>query len=284
MLVYPCPALLFSYERGARRALSSGLVVSMILLLLLPPFYPAMYFFTFWVSGTLIGAIARRVEGHGDLLLAGVVVSLACKVAVAMASARLTGINILMPDAAEMERVLIALGGSGLYSLPGGGAFSHVEDIRDTVNFMIMLMPFSMLIFSSIEVLVCCFLSSRIHMRRGGEPFFSLPPFGSWSLPRNILIALVVGFICDRVSAGRPDLYMVRQVGANLSAASRTLFIIQGLAVAYHFMENAGLPRFLRIILVLFAPLLSPMGDVCAIVGIVDIGFDLRKRMRRKPQ
>jgi uncharacterized protein YybS (DUF2232 family) len=121
-----------------------------------------------------------------------------------------------------------------------------------------------------------------MHKRRSGEKFFSLLPFSRWSFPRNILVVLVVGFVCERMGDKLPDIYLLRQAAINLSAVSRTLFVIQGLAVAYCFMEFRGFPRAVRVIMIIVTPFISILGDIFSILGIADMGFDLRKKTRGK--
>ncbi|MDR1885254.1 MAG: YybS family protein [Synergistaceae bacterium] len=284
MLLYQCPALLMSHIRGPWRSMSCGMAVSMLLSLLLPPTFAAICLLAFWAPGALTGWLSNRVKGRSDILLAGIVISLAFKVMAALAAWRLTGLNFLAPDAAEMERYIIAFSGSGLSTLTGGDALKFREIMTETVNSAIMLIPYTMILFSAAEVMACCSLSSYIERRRGNEPFFSLPPFWNWSFPRNILFAFVVGIVCDLISRSRPDLYIVKQVGANLNVATRTLFIVQGLSVSYYILGQRGVPRFLRITLAALTPLVPILGHMCMLVGIFDMGFDLRKRVRGKPQ
>ncbi|MDR3353668.1 MAG: YybS family protein [Synergistaceae bacterium] len=282
MLIYLCPALLLSHERGLSRALTSGLVVSIAMTLILPPSFAVICFLAFWLPGTLLGVLSHRIKGHGELLVAGVTVCIAFKIAAAFAGWHLTGFNILAPDAAEMKSYIMAISGSGLSSLSGGDAMRFKDAVTETVNYTIMLIPYTMMAFSAAEAVVCLSLSSYVCARRGGTAFFSLPPFGNWSFPRNILLAFVVGFVCGMISEGDSGTYLVKQVGANLDAVTRSLFIIQGLSVIYHILGLNGVPKIMRIALVVLAPFISLAGNICVIVGIFDMGFDLRKRVGGK--
>jgi uncharacterized protein YybS (DUF2232 family) len=289
MVMYSAPALFLSHERGVIQSLSSGLAVSLILTLLLSPMFAATCFFPFWVPGTLVGLIAHRTKVYGELLVLGVAATLALKIATALLAWSLTGLNFLAPDAAELERFIMSLGESGFSSLSAGDSLQFREVMRDTINYAVLLMPYAMILVSAAEIVVSCSIASHICVRRGGGAFFSLPPFGSWSFPRSILFAFAVGFICGLVPDEDPYLFnpyfnILRQVGANLNALTRTLFIIQGLSVSCFVLEQRGVPRFLRIVLIALTPLISMLGHICMIIGIFDIGFDLRKRVRGKPQ
>jgi uncharacterized protein YybS (DUF2232 family) len=284
MLIYSCPALLLSYERGLSHALTSGLAVSLFLTLILHPSFAAACFLAFWVPGAILGILSHRIKGHGELLVSGVTVCIIFKITAAFAAWRLTGSNFLTLDAAEMERYIMAVSASGLRSLSGGDALKFKEMVGETVNYVIMLMPYTMIVFSAAEAVACFSLSSYICSRTGKTAFFSLPPFENWSFPKNILVAFAVGFVCNMISNGDSGMRLVKQIGANLDAVTRSLFIIQGLSVIYHILGLNGVPKVMRIALVVLAPFISLAGNICVIVGIFDMGFDLRKRVGRKPR
>jgi uncharacterized protein YybS (DUF2232 family) len=72
----------------------------------------------------------------------------------------------------------------------------------------------------------------------------------------------------------------MRQAGANLNVISRTLFVVQGLSCAYYFMEIKGIPKFFRVIAIIFTPVFSLLADMFAIIGVADMGFNFRRRKR----
>ena len=280
MLVYPFPALFLAYSAGARSAVTSIACSSLLLSLLLPPILSIVYLVMFGLSGLLIGTLARKIDSAGDLLLLAILISLSCKLIVTLAAFRITGYNLLTPDAAQMESAVLAFFDSRLAMLSGGERSLLKENVSQTVQYLIMLIPYTIILFSASEVLASCSLASFLSGRRGGKKFFRLPPLGKWSFPRNILLALVVGFICEMLASKDPQLVLVGQLGVNLSAIARTLFIIQGLAVAYCFMERRGFPKVARVAMIIATPIITVLGDILSIVGIVDIGFNLRERFK----
>ncbi|MDR1472685.1 MAG: YybS family protein [Synergistaceae bacterium] len=279
MLIYPFPSASLSYERGLVPSALSAVFASTAMVLFLPPVFSLIYFIMFGLSGVIIGTLARRIRASAELLLAAVVAALACKLLSAFVVFAASGVNLMAPDAAEIEKAILSLVESGAFALSGMDAERMRSEISSIVSYIILLIPFNMILFSSVEALICLFLASHAHSRRGGGGFFSLPPFGSWRFPKNILLALVVGFLC----ASAPEegrYYVFHQVGINLNALTRTLFILQGLSMACFFMERRGFPKFLRAVMIALAPLVSILGDICAVFGLLDIIFDFRKRAR----
>jgi uncharacterized protein YybS (DUF2232 family) len=271
MLVFSLPSALLAVGYGVAAASSSVCMVALLLSFAAPAFYGLMYFFMFGLPGTCIGLLARSQPACGDLLMISSVMEFMGKLAGMLVFSLATGMNALSPDASEIEKIVLSLG-----LQPAEG-----QTLRAVIDQIILLVPYSMMFFSVLETMLCLILLSYIHKKRTETTIFTLPPFGDWRFPRSILIALVTGFICLRISDGRENLYLVRQIGANLSELSRTLFIVQGLCCGYFFMARRGIPKLFRIMtaaMLFFVPFLS---DIFAIVGVTDMGFDLRERFRR---
>jgi hypothetical protein len=46
-------------------------------------------------------------------------------------------------------------------------------------------------------------------------------------------------------------------------------------------MERRGVSRYVRIAAIICTPFIPPLGDIFAIVGVTDMGFNVRERIRR---
>ncbi|MDR1515736.1 MAG: YybS family protein [Synergistaceae bacterium] len=283
LAICPFPQALLTYERGLWAGTLSVLTVACAIFFSFAAVPSAIYTLSIGSAGVMLGVIARKLRG-GDMLLLGIICSLGCKLAAAFFLYSATGFSLFHPDPASLEQTLFSLAQSRLAALSGVDAQALAENIANSVRYVLLLIPFNLILFSSLEVFFSYVLASRIHTARGGEAFFKLPPFGKWSFPRNILVALVVGLVCEFASRGNPDSFLLAQVSANLGALTWTLFAIQGLAVAYCFMEIRGFPKALRVVIIILTPLSQFLGSIFSIVGIIDMGFDLRKWARRKRQ
>jgi Predicted membrane protein len=274
MLLFPLPFAILSLERGMSAALASGGVVALFIAgALAAPLQAIAFFLLFCLAGSLLGLALRRAESGGDVLLAGVMASVCCKLCVIFLIAYLTGVNLLSPDAATMERSIDIFASYGLFS---DAAIPREEMVR-AVEHEIFLMPHKILLLCAVEVLLCSLAASRIHGKRTGEILFALPPLGLWRFPKNILIALLLGIFLELIATHNEGMEVVLQAGENLGAVIRSLFVLQGLSVTWYFMEIRAWPRFAGIA-VLLSAVLPFFGDIFSIVGVLDIGFDLRKR------
>jgi uncharacterized protein YybS (DUF2232 family) len=268
--VFSFPPALLAAEYGVVAASSSVCAASLLLGFVAPWFYSLMYFFMFGLSGICMGLLTKSKPACGDLLMISSAIEFMGKLAGMLVFFLATGINTLSPDASEVEKVIMSL---GLHS-------TDRQALHTVMERVILLIPYSMMIFSATEAMLCLILLSYVHKRRTETRIFTLPPFGDWKFPRSILIALLIGFICVRVTNDSENLYLVRQVGANLSELSRTLFIVQGLCCGYFFMARRGIPKLLSVITIAAAPFVPFLSDIFAIVGVADMGFNLREKFR----
>jgi uncharacterized protein YybS (DUF2232 family) len=287
VLVFSLPVAFLAFERGVACAVLSavataftlGAVVSWDEALTCSLMYLVMY----GLPGVLAGRVVRRLSTAGDILIASSAVIFAGKLAAMAVYFYAAGVNLLSPDLSQLEAAMLSsLGERGLATLSGGDAARVSQNFRETSEYIVLLIPYSVMLFSTLEASVSMALLSHLHRRRSGEAFFRFPPFRDWKFSRSVLLALVVGFICGEMAGERADLYFVRQIGANLIAISRTLFVLQGLCCMYYFIATRGFSKLVRLaVMLVFIPLVPFLGDIFAVVGVADMGFDFRKRARR---
>ena len=268
-LLYSFPSAFLAFERGISAAVMSAVAASVLLGMIVPWAFGLLYFVMFAFSGVMIGVAARTMKERGNLLVACAGVEFAGKLAAVMLYFLVFGVNLMSPDKSEIERFLTSFGGVSS------------DAARGIIDHIVLLIPYGMLMVSAMESVVCLVLVSYAHRKRSGEPMFSLSPFSEWVFPKSVLVTLVVGFLCMAFFSGRSDMYILNQVGVNLIEISKTIFILQGFSCAYNVMGRRGIPKFLRIGIVICTPFMPFLGDVFAIVGVTDMGFDLRNRSGR---
>jgi uncharacterized protein YybS (DUF2232 family) len=271
MFVYSLPTVFLALGHGFFCALSSALFVSISVGLTMSGIYGLMCLSMFGLPGVLIGYLAGKGGTCGDLLVVSASAEFAGKLAGVLILYGFFGLNLLAPGVEEIERYLNYFGASA----------ADPAMTRAIANRVVLMIPYSMIFFSTAEAVTCLFLASAIQKKRTGEAFFILPPFSEWVFPKNVLVPLVVGFICARITSVREDLYLLRLMGANLSELSRTILIVQGLSCACFFMERRGVPKPFSIAVIICAPFVSLLGDILAVVGVMEMGFNVREKIRR---
>jgi uncharacterized protein YybS (DUF2232 family) len=269
-LVFSLPTAILAYEHGAACALSSAFFSSASMAFALSGAFGLLYFCTFGLAGAIMGLIAKSGERGGNLLVAAGTVEFMGKLAGVLIFHYFYGVNLMAPGADAIEKTIMSFGNSPLDPVAA----------RQVIDRVILLIPYGVIFFSVLEALFCLMLLSHFHRKRTGEAVYSLPHFRDWRFPRSILVALAAGFICGQISSEREGFYLLKQMGANLNELSRTVFILQGLSCAYFFMERKGIPMAFRAIAIIITPIAPFFGDLFAIAGVVDMGFDFRKKQR----
>lgn len=281
MLFYSVPVLVVTYEIGVLFGVTCALTAASLILLICGPALSLVFLLTFALQGILLGSAAKKIKSGVDLVFSGLLISMFCKIVTVLVFFGLSGVNPLSPGMEEIEKSAIAMWQPYLSKLAPAEAQKFAEQLRLAVNMYILLIPSFFIMFSCAEVMASYFISSKYHKKLTGKSYFSLPEFERWSFPKNILLAFVVGFICELIAERRPEAALLRQIGLNLGMITQTLFVIQGLAVAYYLMRQRGFSRISRIIILAAVPLIAFLRGIFSLAGIIDIGFDLRKRLGR---
>lgn len=225
----------------------------------------------------MIGMCAKKAHRFSDMMLLSISISIISKLCAVFIVHYFSGVNIFIPNAAQIEQILSSIGDLGISS---GG--SDTQTINDAIPIMIdhlsILVPSTLILFSAAETLASIALASKLRSRRGASPITRIPHFHDWSFPKNILLVLLVGYVLGIIAESNNDNAVLAQVGTNLSMIARILFIIQGLAAACFFLERRNFPKTLRIVIIVAVLIIPFLGDVFSIVGILDLGLDLRKK------
>ena len=96
--------------------------------------------------------------------------------------------------------------------------------------------------------------------------------------------ALLAALILDMASKAFPDDGLYRMLSLNLMEVLRGIFLVEGLSLLWYFMSAYKVNKALRVILTLFCAFFAPVSYVLSMIGIFDIWYDLRRRikLRRK--
>ena len=114
-------------------------------------------------------------------------------------------------------------------------------------------------------------------MRKKDHGFPKLIPFRNLLFPKSIIIYYLISAFVMLVKPLH-DIYEMRLIVVNLYPLLQLILTIQGLSFVYYLTYIKNMGNFLRIvsIVAVFIPLLS---QIIHLIGVLDIGFDLRKKI-----
>ncbi len=273
----PVPLVILEMRHDLRIGFLALTVGALLALLVEGPLSAISYSLGFAMLGLALGRIIELRRTAVEILGWGSLVSLACKLILAVIMFYVTGLNPMNLDMTGMQKVMdLAL------KLPGGteNAESVKTMMETTMKIVPLVVPAVFILVSVVDCTICYLISSRVIKRLSHEELPSLPPFVQWRFPLSVLWAFLVALGCLVIGSRDPERFaFLTRIGLNLQILVQYLFILQGMSLVAWWMENMGLSKGLRIpvLVVLFIfPLMSTMTTY---VGIIDMCWNVRARI-----
>ncbi|MCK0469805.1 YybS family protein [Halalkalibacter sp. APA_J-10(15)] len=271
MWALPLPFVVFTFRRGLKAGTVLLLVSSFLGFILgggVLAIIPAIMFGT---AGMVIGEIHRRgLSGFAVLLGA----SLAYIVHILLL---FVGMTLLvgqspMQLAADLTRDQMELVERTL----GGMGQMNTEMLDEALDTLLYLAPVA-IVFSGILLAIITVLLSYFVLKRLGHDVKKLPPFRHWAFPKSFLWYYLVVLIVALI--GVEEGTVMFTVVQNLMMLLGFVLTIQGFAFIFFYCHHKKVSIALPIIIVVASFILLPIIEIIRIVGIIDLGFDLRKRI-----
>ena len=282
ILLAPVPFMLLEIKQGLREALLGVLFGTVITFVLFGSFAAFMYALEFGILGVVFGYILSKSQNGIDFILMAIAASITAKIILLVTFTGLSGMNpfTMQPEAAT--EIVSALA----RKLSSSGIGSSDEIVKNYSTMMVetvsLLMPSMIIFFSAIDTFATYGVVAYLIRRSGAKPLVSMPKFETWRFPKNLFWALAAAVIMDLGSKAFPDARVYTVISANLMEVLRATFMLEGLSLGWYYMSSRGTKRAIKVIFSLFCVLFSPASYILSMVGIFDIWYDLRTKIRRK--
>ncbi len=102
-----------------------------------------------------------------------------------------------------------------------------------------------------------------------------LKPFPLWSAPDHVIWVLLAGLAA--FLPGIPRAAVLISAGVSCLVVALNLFLLDGLAIVFFFLENWKLPRAFRVLSVLALGLVPVLTAALALLGVTDTWWDWRR-------
>ncbi|MDD4159673.1 MAG: DUF2232 domain-containing protein [Synergistaceae bacterium] len=284
ILVAPVPFMMLEIRQGFRESLLGAMLGSAAVFMLLGTIPVFMYAVEFALLGIAFGYISERTEKGVDLILFSIIASVTAKIILLVT---FTGISGMNPFAVSPEAAMgIVSSMAGKLSSSGIGASNEMIKnyslaMAETVS---LLMPSMIIFFSAIDTLAAYGAASYLIRRSDGKSLPALPKFETWRFPKNLFWALAAAVIMDLAGKAFPDERVYVVISANLMEVLRAIFMIEGLSLCWYYMSSRRMAKAVKVVLSVFCVLFSPVSYILSMVGIFDIWYDLRTRIRGKKE
>lgn len=236
--------------------------------------------FFFTVMGFSMGTMIRLKKPAFAILLAGSLANITILTLYLAGSVLIYGFN----PVAEGKK---AIWKSVETMLAQAGPLLHqnTETLADLyqnyINYLGVLAPSLIVVVGVINSLIVAIISLPL-LRRFGVEAPEWVPFKRWRVPKSViwiyLIALLL--IQTGIAGSETPLFTI---SVNFSFVMQLLLAIQGLSFIFFFAALRHFPGIIPIMIavavVIFSVLLL---QLVTLLGIIDLGFDLRKRLAKK--
>ncbi|QWC22846.1 YybS family protein [Bacillus haikouensis] len=152
-----------------------------------------------------------------------------------------------------------------------------IESLNSSIQLIQTLMPALFLGMAAIGALLIIVINFPI-LKRLGIPVPVFKPFREWMLPKSILWYYLLVLVVSMIAQPEEGTYLYTAI-LNVLYVLQTLMAVQGLSFLYFFAHYKGWSKGILVgITIISFPLLY----IVRILGIIDLGFNLRERLQRK--
>lgn len=276
----PVPFLLYTCRAGIKASLPGALLGAFAVFFAMGEVAAFMYVCEFAVLGVASGFIMLRAKSGADYFLAAVAVSVAVKLFMTGVFRYAAGFNPFMITPEAAESFISSFSGA----LSHGGVEVSPESVKSYALNMVetigLLMPAMIILFAACDTAVGYWAARIYAMKDGSFSVPELPPFSTWRFPKNIFCALLAALVLDMASKAMPDDPLYKMLSLNMMEVLRGVFLVEGLSLAWYFMTAYRVSRAVKYFAVCFGLFFSPVSYVLSMVGVFDIWYDLRKRIK----
>lgn len=270
--VLPLPFVVNAMRNG-RNATIIMLVAALVLSLFFT--LPAVLLtLTFASAGLVVGEMYRRKKSPFHILLAGTLTYIVNFLLLYILVIVFTGMNPIADSINGMKDMV-----GQLQSTPGfpEGTETQIEMFIEQLDFITYLVPsmliISALLFAFVTQLITSFFSKRMHYEV--KPW---KPFSEWSLPKSVIFYYLIVLILTLVGLEEGTTLFV--LVANLDLLLGNAMVLQGFTVIYAFSKIKGWSIAVPVLITIGSFLLMFPLQLVKLLGILDLGLNLRSRMK----
>lgn len=273
--ILPLPFIVYSVRNGWKAGLFLWVVATLVSFLVggLLMLFSAILFGS---GGIVTGELYRRKKSAFTVLLGGSLAYIGNFIFYFILSIVVFDIHpikaiqqVMLESIQGAEEMLLAIGQESTAQL---GPF------YEFIDRLIFLAPSLIITTGVFYALIVQLISYSVLKRIGEKTVARFQPFREWTFPKSFLWYYLVTsiFILIGLEEGT-TLFIVMW---NLFPLLEIAMTIQGLAVVFYYFHAKGVNKSIPVILLIVSFVLPFLLYIYRILGIIDLGFELRKRMK----
>ncbi|WP_428910269.1 YybS family protein [Niallia sp. Krafla_26] len=269
------PFMMFAAKNNRKDA-AVFLIASLLLSLLVGTLLAIPLTLAYGLTGIVIGDFIRNGKSRNAALIAGSLTFLLNLVLQYVISILFFNLNFI-EESILLLRESIDQSISMITRFGQEPNEAMVQQLYSSIDLIGTLIPTLFVLFSFLIVIIIQLVSYPI-LKRFGLKVALGSPFRSLKLPRSILYYFLIAFLASWIIQPEPGSYFHLAL-SNISYILQLLIIVQGLSfiwfISYHKKWSKAVPVLATVTL-----FLMPMAlYIIWILGIIDLGLDLRKNL-----
>lgn len=272
------PFIMYAAKHGWKSA-SVFTIAAILLSLIVGTFLAIPIALTYGVTGSVMGWLIGRGKSRLAVFVAGSLVFLVNTILQYAATVVLFNMNIIEEFITTFQESI----NTSIKMLESMGQTvdeAVLEQFQNSVDLMETLMP-SLFVMASFMIvfliqLVCLPLLKRFGVK--AQPWM---PLRNMSLPKSLLWYYLLSMMAS--------LFIQPEVGSywhwaltNLVFILQFLMLVQGYTFIAYYSHAKGYPKAVLVVTIILSMILPIILYIVRILGIIDLGFDLRKRIEAK--
>jgi uncharacterized protein YybS (DUF2232 family) len=270
------PFIIYSEKHGLKPALTMFAGAVFISLLAGAFLITIPLTLSFGTVGIVIGMMLQKEKSKMSIYLASSLVFLVSLVIQYVVSILFLNMNII-EDAIDQAKDVVNQSIKMAETLGQPVPPNRIEELHTAMELFDVLIP-SVFLVSSLAVMLIIISVNFPLLRKMGIQSAKFPAFRNWKLPQSIVWYYLITLIL--MITVRPEMgTYLHWALYNLFYVLQLLLVVQGFSFIYFFAHLKKWPKGLLVLVTVLGFLLV---DFMRIIGIIDLGFDLRQRLQRK--
>ncbi|WAA09549.1 YybS family protein [Fervidibacillus albus] len=154
------------------------------------------------------------------------------------------------------------------------------EQLYNFPTLITTILPYLLIMSSGIYVLITQAISFPI-LKKFGMTLPKAKPFRELSMPKQFVWYLLILVLFSMFVPADQGSF-INTVIVNLLYITQTLFTIQGITFLFYFAHEKKMHKAIPAIVAIFVVLNPLLNPLLIILGIIDVGFELRKRISNR--
>jgi len=279
IFIWPIPIIILGKKHGLGVSVLATISAGILLSLFTPLLYSVPIILMYGTLGIILGYGYYKNVSILKTILGGYFVSLLSTIILLQFYSMFTGINIMTEITQTMRLAMEEVG--NVYNAMGmdmttlEGATKQMEDM---INQMAQLFPATLILIPAIVTMINMIASGKI-IKRLGYDISEVPPFREWRLPNyasiGLFLIITIAILGQYLSIPSFDI-----VYRNLLYLTFILFTVQGLSFVAKYFHTKGFSKGFTIASVVMVFLIPIVHTVVQLLGLVDVVFNLRDKIK----